>query len=124
MESSRFGVNASYVEALRAQWMQDPASVAEEWSRFFAEEGGAVVSAALGNGHGNGHVAPASTALPRNAESVLPQSVQVVERVEVRERRAPSLKKATSPRSCAASPPRSPRTCRCLSSCRRRCRRA
>ncbi len=92
MESSRFGVNASYVEALRAQWMQDPASVAEEWSRFFAEEGGAVVSAALGNGHGNGHVAPASTALPRNAESVLPQSVQVVERVEVRERRAPSIK--------------------------------
>ena len=92
MESSRFGVNASYVEALRAQWMQDPASVAEEWSRFFAEESGAVVSAALGNGHSNG-LTPATTSLPRNAESVLPQAaMQVVERVEVRERRAPPIK--------------------------------
>jgi 2-oxoglutarate dehydrogenase E1 component len=94
MESSRFGVNASYVEALRAQWTQDPASVAEEWSRFFAEEGGAVVSAALGNGHaGNGNGNVAATSLPRNAESVLPQAaMQVIERVEVRERRAPSIK--------------------------------
>jgi hypothetical protein len=72
MESSRFGVNASYVEALRAQWMQDPSSVAEEWSRFFADEGGVAVTGLLSsnNGHGqNGHatVMPA-TSLPRHAQ--------------------------------------------------------
>ena len=32
-----FGLNASYVESLRAQWLQDPSSVAEEWRRYFAE---------------------------------------------------------------------------------------
>lgn len=38
--ASRFGMNASYVEALRAQWLQDPASVTDEWQEFFtrAEE--------------------------------------------------------------------------------------
>jgi multifunctional 2-oxoglutarate metabolism enzyme len=96
MESSRFGVNASYVEALRAQWMQDPSSVAEEWSRFFADEGGVAVTGLLSSSHGNGQnghatMAPA-TSLPRHAESVLPQSVQVVERIEVRsERKAPVI---------------------------------
>ncbi|HEY1099037.1 MAG TPA: 2-oxo acid dehydrogenase subunit E2, partial [Myxococcota bacterium] len=111
MESSRFGVNASYVESLRAQWMQDPSSVAEEWSRFFADEGSGQVSALLdgsngsngnGNGHKNGSVAtpsPLVTSLPRNAESVLPQQAmqaQVVERIEVRERRsAPITPSAT-----------------------------
>ena len=95
MESSRFGVNASYVESLRAQWMQDPASVAEEWSRFFAEEGGQQVSAVLdsrtGNGNGNG-----ATSAPRHAESVLPQQAfqSTVERVVERvvERRSPPIK--------------------------------
>jgi multifunctional 2-oxoglutarate metabolism enzyme len=38
METSRFGVNASYVESLRVQWEQDPSSVAEEWRTFFTEE--------------------------------------------------------------------------------------
>ena len=96
MESSRFGVNASYVESLRAQWMQDPSSVAEEWSRFFADEGGSAVSAVLSNhGSNGGHAqatpvsTPVSTSMPRNAESVLPQAMtQVVERIEVRERRS------------------------------------
>ncbi len=35
METSRFGVNASYIESLRAQWLADPSSVAEEWRDFF-----------------------------------------------------------------------------------------
>ena len=35
--SSRFGMNASYVEALRAQWLMDPDSVSEEWRSYFAE---------------------------------------------------------------------------------------
>jgi multifunctional 2-oxoglutarate metabolism enzyme len=102
METSRFGVNASYVEALRAQWMQDPSSVAEEWSRFFADEAGVAVTNLLGTTNGNGYVSGgtngganghgAMTSLPRNAESVLPQSVQVVERIEVRtERKAPVI---------------------------------
>jgi 2-oxoglutarate dehydrogenase E1 component len=30
-----FGLNASYVEMLRAQWTDDPASVLPEWRRFF-----------------------------------------------------------------------------------------
>ncbi len=87
MESSRFGVNASYVEMLRAQWMQDPSSVAEEWARYFADDAG-VPAAHYANG--NGHNA---TTAPRNAESVLPQQVQTtierVERVEVVRRTAP-----------------------------------
>jgi multifunctional 2-oxoglutarate metabolism enzyme len=33
--SSRFGLNQSYVEALRAQYLQDPASVSEEWRAYF-----------------------------------------------------------------------------------------
>ena len=36
--ATRFGVNASYVESLRAQWEQDPSSVADEWRRFFGDE--------------------------------------------------------------------------------------
>jgi 2-oxoglutarate decarboxylase len=104
MESSRFGVNASYVESLRAQWMQDPSSVAEEWSRFFADEGGAAVSAVLStssngsNGSNGSNTAAAATSMPRNAESVLPQAMtqQVVERIEIRERRsAPIVPGAT-----------------------------
>ena len=39
MTSTRFGLNASYVESLRAQWIQDPSSVAEEWRRYFVEQG-------------------------------------------------------------------------------------
>ena len=39
--SQRFGVNASYVESLRAQWAADPSSVADEWRAFFTEDGGA-----------------------------------------------------------------------------------
>jgi multifunctional 2-oxoglutarate metabolism enzyme len=42
VSSERFGVNASYVEALRAQWLTDPSSVADEWRRFFGDEPGAV----------------------------------------------------------------------------------
>ena len=47
----RFGLNASYVEALRAQWRADPYSVADEWRRFFAEDG-------------NGHAEPTQQARP------------------------------------------------------------
>jgi 2-oxoglutarate dehydrogenase E1 component len=35
---TRFGLNQSYVEALRAQWSSDPGSVSEEWRSYF--EGG------------------------------------------------------------------------------------
>lgn len=38
MTSTRFGLNASYVESLRAQWAHDPSSVAEEWRRYFSEQ--------------------------------------------------------------------------------------
>ncbi len=52
--ASRFGVNASYVESLRAQWAQDPMSVADEWRAFFAAD---VAAPAAGDG-GNGGPAP------------------------------------------------------------------
>ncbi|MCP4501974.1 MAG: multifunctional oxoglutarate decarboxylase/oxoglutarate dehydrogenase thiamine pyrophosphate-binding subunit/dihydrolipoyllysine-residue succinyltransferase subunit [Deltaproteobacteria bacterium] len=39
--STRFGLNSSYVESLRAQWQKDPSSVADEWHRYFAEGDGA-----------------------------------------------------------------------------------
>jgi 2-oxoglutarate dehydrogenase E1 component len=57
--SQRFGVNASYVESLRAQWLQDPSSVAEEWRHFFADESGEAST----NGHEkqNGNGAHAGT---------------------------------------------------------------
>jgi 2-oxoglutarate dehydrogenase E1 component len=116
--SERFGLNASYVDSLRAQWLQDPTSVADEWARFFAEEGGQQVSALLGtavggthagangyanghanghtNGHTNGHPNGHATSMPRNAESILPQTMQqsttVVERVvELRGRKATAV---------------------------------
>ena len=38
MESQRFGVNASYVESIRAQWLLDPSSVAEEWRRYSQDD--------------------------------------------------------------------------------------
>ncbi|MDP2340362.1 MAG: multifunctional oxoglutarate decarboxylase/oxoglutarate dehydrogenase thiamine pyrophosphate-binding subunit/dihydrolipoyllysine-residue succinyltransferase subunit [Deltaproteobacteria bacterium] len=96
--SERFGVNASYVDSLRAQWLQDPASVAEEWSRFFAEEG----EAATGNGHaahenGNGNgVTTTTTTTPvpalRHAESMLPQAQLQPVVADVRDvRRAPAI---------------------------------
>ncbi|MBN4077321.1 multifunctional oxoglutarate decarboxylase/oxoglutarate dehydrogenase thiamine pyrophosphate-binding subunit/dihydrolipoyllysine-residue succinyltransferase subunit [Sulfobacillus acidophilus] len=34
-----FGLNASYVETLRAQWQQDPLSVPQEWRSFFETQG-------------------------------------------------------------------------------------
>ncbi len=95
MESSeRFGLNASYVDSLRAQWQQDPASVAEEWSRFFAEETGHVAGAVIddnghdnGNGSGNGN--GSATVAPRHAESLLPQALQQPAPAGVR--RAPAI---------------------------------
>jgi 2-oxoglutarate decarboxylase len=42
----QFGLNASFVQSLRAQWLEDPGSVAEEWRRYFEQHGGA----AGGNG--------------------------------------------------------------------------
>ena len=41
--ASRFGLNASYVQALRAQWERDPSSVAYEWQTYF-QNGGTVAS--------------------------------------------------------------------------------
>ena len=35
--TDRFGSNAIYVEALRAQWQHDPNSVPPEWRSFFSE---------------------------------------------------------------------------------------
>tara|TARA_Y100001954_G_scaffold223714_1_gene262341 strand:- start:2242 stop:5895 length:3654 start_codon:yes stop_codon:yes gene_type:complete len=35
-ETNGFGVNASYVAILRAQWVLDPASVPVEWAQYFA----------------------------------------------------------------------------------------
>ena len=35
-ETGGFGVNASYVAILRAQWVLDPASVPTEWAQYFA----------------------------------------------------------------------------------------
>jgi len=32
---TNFGVNASYVEILRAQWLLDPATVPQEWAAYF-----------------------------------------------------------------------------------------
>ena len=76
--SQRFGVNASYVESLRAQWEQDPSSVAEEWRAFFADQ--APVEAkgngngANGNGaNGNGHKAHVEE---RTVETVVPVAVK------------------------------------------------
>lgn len=37
--SSEFGVNATYVESIRAQWERDPDSVSEEWRRYFSVDG-------------------------------------------------------------------------------------
>ena len=63
-DPSRFGVNASYVEALRAQWLVDPSSVADEWRSFFENENG---QTAAGNGQGDGNGEPA--AAPKGAAS-------------------------------------------------------
>ncbi|MFZ9887161.1 MAG: multifunctional oxoglutarate decarboxylase/oxoglutarate dehydrogenase thiamine pyrophosphate-binding subunit/dihydrolipoyllysine-residue succinyltransferase subunit [Myxococcota bacterium] len=41
---SGFGLNQSYVEALRAQWLQDPASVSDEWRDYFEERGAVAAS--------------------------------------------------------------------------------
>lgn len=93
--NDRFGLNASYVEALRAQWEADPSSVADEWSRFFAEENGVAVVAAINGSNGNGANGH-ETSVPRHAESILPQAVQTPSTtttvVEVRKSAAPTVK--------------------------------
>ena len=35
----QFGLNASFVKSLRAQWIEDPGSVAEEWRHYFEQYG-------------------------------------------------------------------------------------
>jgi len=35
-EQNQFGLNASYIEILRAQWEEDPLSVSSEWQAYFA----------------------------------------------------------------------------------------
>ncbi len=37
--ASGFGLNESYVEILRAQWIENPLSVAKEWRDFFEDKG-------------------------------------------------------------------------------------
>lgn len=36
-EQNQFGVNATYIEILRAQWEEDPLSVSPEWQTFFGK---------------------------------------------------------------------------------------
>src|SRR5262245_20533659 len=36
--ASGFGLNESYVEILRAQWIENPLSVAKEWRDFFEDK--------------------------------------------------------------------------------------
>src|SRR5579871_289893 len=36
--ANNFGLNESYVEILRAQWIENPLSVAKEWRDFFEEK--------------------------------------------------------------------------------------
>ena len=43
---SNFGVNASYVEILRAQWLLDPATVPQEWAVYFSGDSAAFPVAA------------------------------------------------------------------------------
>ncbi len=45
-ETERFGLNATYVEALRDQWERDPQSVTEEWRTYFSENVSPVEQAA------------------------------------------------------------------------------
>jgi 2-oxoglutarate decarboxylase len=55
MDIERFGLNASYVEALRAQWVQDPHSVPDEWRSYFDAQGEDDQSAGA---NGASHVLP------------------------------------------------------------------
>jgi multifunctional 2-oxoglutarate metabolism enzyme len=42
--TSDFGLNATYVEALKAQWKQDPQSVSEEWRVYFSQNSSITLS--------------------------------------------------------------------------------
>ncbi len=81
--SQRFGVNASYVESLRAQWEQDPSSVAEEWRDYFSDAD-ASDSAHFRDhgGNGNGHAtveAHVAASAPTPAPSVEMRNVSIVD---------------------------------------------
>src|SRR5258706_14328603 len=79
------GANAAFIAELYARWLEDPAAVDPSWAGFFAEladEAATVAAdqrgagwvaprpALLGNGHGNGAVAPARAATPVAAAEI------------------------------------------------------
>ena len=95
VSSERFGLNASYVESLRAQWLQDPSSVAEEWRRFFTDEGGPVQPQPVSQLAGNGNAAVRHIeSMPPTAIPALPSMERVVESREAR--RAPTVQPQAS----------------------------